>query len=71
MEYHKPNKPKTIPYNTKIAEDHTLESLTIKVGKIYIYRHLNCCDHMIVFNNLRIVNSRDNLLPSNYPIQIF
>ena len=54
-----------------MAADHTVESLSIRIGKVYVYRHLNCCDHMVVFNNIRMVNPTDNLFPSNYPIQIF
>lgn len=43
---------------TKSFEEAQMQSfkfidLSIKIGKVYLYRHNESCDHMIIFNDLR------------------
>ena len=47
------NKENTQVFEEKRMEDFKFINLNIKIGKVYLYRHNESCDHMIVFNDLR------------------
>lgn len=51
--------------------DTRLENLNIVIGKPYIFRHLEHCDHMIVFNDLRLWGPDLPQHQSSYPLRIF
>ena len=40
-------------FESKDMEDCKFEDLTIVIGKPYLYRHQNACDHLLIFNNVR------------------
>ncbi len=44
-----------MPYfEERKMEDFKFINLSVKIGKVYLYRHNESCDHMIVFNDLRL-----------------
>ena len=40
-------------FKSRIMQNIIFEDLTIVIGKPYIYRHQEVCDHMIVFKDIR------------------
>ncbi len=36
-------------------EKFLLQDLKIQLGKPYLFRHMKECDHMIIFNNIRLI----------------
>lgn len=36
-------------------ENFTFKDLNIRIGKPYLYRHDKCCDHIIVFNDIKFL----------------
>ena len=49
---------KEMKENEKFFEERKMEEikfidLSLKIGKVYLYRHNESCDHMIVFNDIR------------------
>lgn len=49
-----------------------VEELRVEVGQPYVYRHLLGCDHMIIFNQVRLLDSATDLRDSReYPINIY
>lgn len=40
-------------FEDRKMEDYRFIDLDIKIGKVYLYRHNESCDHMLVFNDLR------------------
>lgn len=39
-----------------------IEELTFKIGFPYLYRHKGNCDHIFIFNDLRIFNPHRDLV---------
>lgn len=49
-----------------------LEDLRIEVGQPYVFRHLQGCDHMLIFNQVRLFDPTMDLRDSReYPVNIY
>jgi hypothetical protein len=49
-----------------------IEELRVEVGQPYVYRHLEGCDHMLVFNQIRLMDPSIDLRDSrSYPVNIY
>lgn len=58
-------------YQHSKMEDTTFEDLKIKIGKKYLYFHQGDCEHIITFDELRMVTENDSQNLKDYPIQTF
>ncbi|EGR27946.1 protein phosphatase 2c, putative [Ichthyophthirius multifiliis] len=50
------NESQELLYKSKTLNE-VFEDIKIQIGKPYVYRHGNQCDHMIVFNQIRMWNT--------------
>merc|ERR1712098_59693 len=48
-----------------------LKDLPIKLGCHYMYRHQGNCDHVIIFNQMRMFNNQDIQNVKAYPFAVF
>ncbi|EGC34328.1 hypothetical protein DICPUDRAFT_35181 [Dictyostelium purpureum] len=55
----------------KKMEDTYFRDLKISLGEKYLYCHQGSCEHFIVFEQLRMVNERDEPDPKKYPLILF
>jgi hypothetical protein len=54
--------------------NHTeLKNLRVVFGRPYLFRHMNGCDHMIVFKDIRLFdkNGIDPDIKKKYPFMVF
>ena len=58
-------------FDERKMEDFKFIDLSVKIGKVYLYRHNESCDHMIVFNDIRFTNKSDLLCKRSYPYNVF
>ncbi|KAK1119137.1 hypothetical protein K0M31_013636 [Melipona bicolor] len=58
-------RPKLGPFKTAIMEDCRLDSLCLRFGFPWVYKHQGGCEHLIVFSDARFINCDDEL--SVYP----
>lgn len=58
-------------FKTQNMQDSKFEELEIAIGKPYLYRHQSSCDHLLIFNDIRLKDSSDFALDHIYPINIF
>eukprot|EP01132_Coremiostelium_polycephalum_P004059 gene4059-5081_t len=55
-------------YKESVMDVTTFDMLQISIGEKYVYCHQGNCEHIIVFEQLRLVNKNDQRLISKYPI---
>ncbi|XP_003486019.1 snRNA-activating protein complex subunit 3 [Bombus impatiens] len=60
-------RPKLGPFKTATMEDCTLDSLCVRFGFPWVYKHQGGCEHLIVFSDARFINCDDELAISAYP----
>ncbi|XP_043515291.1 snRNA-activating protein complex subunit 3 [Frieseomelitta varia] len=60
-------RPKLGPFKTAIMEDCRLDSLCLRFGFPWVYKHQGGCEHLIVFSDARFINCDDELVISVYP----
>ncbi|KAK9298466.1 hypothetical protein QLX08_008244 [Tetragonisca angustula] len=60
-------RPKLGPFKTAIMEDCRLDSLCLRFGFPWVYKHQGGCEHLIVFSDARFINCDDELGISVYP----
>lgn len=58
-------------FNNKSMADTRFEELEIVLGKPYLYRHQSSCDHLFIFNDVRLKDSTDLTSSNFYPLNIF
>lgn len=58
-------------YQHSKMEETKFEDLKIKIGKKYLYCHQGDCEHILTFDELRMVTENDNQNYNDYPIQTF
>jgi len=58
-------------FTSKSMSDITFNELSIRIGAQYLYVHQGNCEHIIVFNDLRLLNDQDNKNLNAYPLHIF
>ena len=49
----------------------TLEDLKVRIGVPYAYKHRECCHHMLVVTEIKLIEPTDPLDASAYPFQVF
>ncbi|XP_034189939.1 proximal sequence element A Pbp49 [Osmia lignaria lignaria] len=55
------------PFKTAVMEDCRIDSLHLRFGYPWVYKHQGGCEHLIVFSDARLINSDDDLAVSVYP----
>ncbi|XP_060820158.1 snRNA-activating protein complex subunit 3 [Bombus pascuorum] len=60
-------RPKLGPFETTLMEHCTLDSLCVRFGFPWVYKHQGGCEHLIVFSDARFINCDDELAISAYP----
>lgn len=60
-------RPKLGPFKTAVMENCRIDSLFLRFGFPWVYKHQGGCEHLIVFSDARLVNSSDELVVSAYP----
>lgn len=60
-------RPKLGPFKTAIMEDCRLDSLCLRFGFPWVYKHQGGCEHLIVFSDARFLNCDDELGIFVYP----
>ncbi|CAL7943083.1 unnamed protein product [Xylocopa violacea] len=60
-------RPKLGPFKTAIMEECRIDSLCLRFGFPWVYKHQGGCEHLIVFSDARLVNSNDDLGITKYP----
>lgn len=55
------------PFKTAIMENTRIDSLQLKFGYPWVYKHQGGCEHLIVFSDARLINCDDELTISAYP----
>ncbi|XP_003398260.2 snRNA-activating protein complex subunit 3 [Bombus terrestris] len=60
-------RPKLGPFKTATMEDCTLDSLCVRFGFPWVYKHQGGCEHLIVFSDARFINCDDEVATSAYP----
>jgi len=58
-------------YQSKSMSACTFNDLTIRMGAQYLYVHQGNCEHIITFNDIRLLNEQDNQNKNLYPLHIF
>ena len=51
-----------------------IKSLRIVFGRPYLFRHMNGCDHMVVFKDIKLFSKTNGIEPDNkkkYPLMVF
>ncbi|KOC70587.1 snRNA-activating protein complex subunit 3 [Habropoda laboriosa] len=48
-------------------EECRIDSLNLRFGFPWVYKHQGGCEHLVVFSNARFVNCDDELVESAYP----
>lgn len=48
-----------------------LEDVPMAVGEVYSYIHADCCEHMLILTDLRLISHQDSFSRSAYPRQVF
>ena len=60
-------RPKLGPFKTTIMENCRIDSLFLRFGFPWVYKHQGGCEHLIVFSDARFLNCDDELSLSAYP----
>ncbi|XP_015428875.1 PREDICTED: snRNA-activating protein complex subunit 3 [Dufourea novaeangliae] len=60
-------RPKLGPFNTASMETCRIDSLFLRFGFPWVYKHQGGCEHLIVFSEARLINCDDDLAVSTYP----
>ncbi|XP_043255382.1 snRNA-activating protein complex subunit 3 [Colletes gigas] len=60
-------RPKLGPFRTAIMENSRIDSLFLRFGYPWVYKHQGGCEHLIVFSDSRLINSDDDLAVAAYP----
>lgn len=58
-------------FKAQTMHETKFEDLEIVLGKPYLYRHQNSCDHLFIFNDVRLKDHSDLALEQLYPINVF
>lgn len=54
-------------FHTSTMETTTMSSLNIRVGRPYVYQHMGNCEHIIMFSDIRLLDSKDPTRRSDFP----
>lgn len=57
--------------NFKPNLDTKLEDVMMAVGECYSYVHADCCEHMMLLTDIRLLQPTDSLIRLTYPLQTF
>ncbi|XP_078039360.1 proximal sequence element A Pbp49 [Augochlora pura] len=60
-------RPSLGPFKTAKMEECRIDSLFLRFGFPWVYKHQGECEHLIVFSDARLINNDDNLNVSAYP----
>ncbi|CAK9802379.1 snRNA-activating protein complex subunit 3 [Anthophora quadrimaculata] len=60
-------RPKLGPFKTALMEECRIDSLNLRFGFPWVYKHQGGCEHLVVFSNARFINCDDDLVVSAYP----
>ncbi|XP_076161989.1 proximal sequence element A Pbp49 isoform X2 [Ptiloglossa arizonensis] len=60
-------RPKLGPFKTAIMEKCRIDSLFLRFGFPWVYKHQGGCEHLIVFSDARLINCDDDLAIAAYP----
>ncbi|XP_076247649.1 proximal sequence element A Pbp49 [Calliopsis andreniformis] len=60
-------RPKLGPFKTAAMENCTIDSLFLRFGFPWVYKHQGGCEHLIVFSDARLINCSDSLVTCSYP----
>ncbi|XP_053980657.1 snRNA-activating protein complex subunit 3 isoform X2 [Hylaeus anthracinus] len=60
-------RPKLGPFKTASMEYCRLDSLFLRFGYPWVYKHQGGCEHLIVFSDSRLINRNDDLALAAYP----
>ncbi|XP_076662388.1 proximal sequence element A Pbp49 isoform X2 [Halictus rubicundus] len=55
------------PFKTATMEDCRIDSLLLRFGFPWVYKHQGGCEHLIVFSDARLINNNDALAVTAYP----
>ncbi|XP_076281531.1 proximal sequence element A Pbp49 isoform X2 [Lasioglossum baleicum] len=55
------------PFKTAIMEECRIDSLLLRFGFPWVYKHQGGCEHLIVFSDARLINNDDTLAVAAYP----
>uniref|UniRef100_T1IWR8 snRNA-activating protein complex subunit 3 n=1 Tax=Strigamia maritima TaxID=126957 RepID=T1IWR8_STRMM len=56
------------PFETKLMEETRFIDLKVRLGYPYLYQHQGDCEHLLVFQDIRLMNSEDCPDINKYPI---
>lgn len=48
-------------------EDAKISDLNVKIGRPYVYQHLGNCEHIIMFSDIRLLDTSDPIRFSCFP----
>ncbi|XP_043786819.1 snRNA-activating protein complex subunit 3 [Apis laboriosa] len=60
-------RPRLGPFKVATMEDCRIDSLCLRFGFPWLYKHQGGCEHLIVFSDARLINCNDELAISAYP----
>lgn len=60
-------RPKLGPFRTAKMEECRIDSLDLRFGFPWVYKHQGGCEHLVVFSDARFINGDDELARSAYP----
>jgi hypothetical protein len=61
----------SLKISPKSIHEAKFEDLSIKLGEPYLFVHRGNCEHVIIFEDARLITRHDNLDRSAYPLTVF
>jgi len=56
------------PFQTRLMEETSFVDLHLRLGYPYVYQHQGFCEHLLVFQDIRLISPEDNQDSSMYPL---